>query len=348
MSGRIVLVSAAAVVAAAAASIAVLAGGPVGGQAERGDETAPSTSTAEVSVRDLTEREELDGTLGYGQTSELVVTGQGTLTSLADEGSTVDRGGVLAEVDGEPVVLLFGERAAWRALDTGSSDGADIRQLEENLVALGHGTAERLGVDEDWTWATTATVKAWQADLGVEKTGAVDLGSVVFAPSAVRIAGHLVEEGAPAGSPSFEVTGTTRVVTVDLAADRQGLVEPGRAVEIQLPGGSVVDGLVYSVSTVVEPPAQDGGDPTVEVVVAFVDPAGSGTLDQAPVDVDVVTVAVEDALTVPVEALLALAEGGYALERPDGTLVAVEVGAFADGFVEVTGDLAEGDRVVVA
>ena len=63
-----------------------------------------------------------------------------------------------------------------------------------------------------------------------------------------------------------------------------------------------------------------------------------------------VSVQAEDALSVPVEALLALAEGGYALERPDGSLVGVETGAFADGYVAVTptsGDLAEGDEVVV-
>ena len=61
---------------------------------------------------------------------------------------------------------------------------------------------------------------------------------------------------------------------------------------------------------------------------------------------------VEDALTVPVTALLALVEGGYAIEvvQPDGTttLVAVETGMFSDGFVEITGDgLFDGLSVVV-
>ena len=67
--------------------------------------------------------------------------------------------------------------------------------------------------------------------------------------------------------------------------------------------------------------------------------------------VSVVTSAAPGVTAVPVDALLALAEGGYAVERPvagGGTeLVAVEVGAFADGWVQVTGDLAEGDDVVV-
>ena len=67
--------------------------------------------------------------------------------------------------------------------------------------------------------------------------------------------------------------------------------------------------------------------------------------------VSVVTSAATGVLAVPVDALLALAEGGYAVERGGRRrhreLVAVEIGAFADGWVEVTGDLAEGDDVVV-
>ena len=56
-------------------------------------------------------------------------------------------------------------------------------------------------------------------------------------------------------------------------------------------------------------------------------------------------------LAVPVRALLALAEGGYAVERVTATgteLVPVELGAFADGYVQVTGTVAAGDTVVVA
>jgi hypothetical protein len=56
-------------------------------------------------------------------------------------------------------------------------------------------------------------------------------------------------------------------------------------------------------------------------------------------------------LTVPVDALLALREGGYAIEMvaADGTtyLTAVEVGLFDDDGVEVSGDFSAGDTVVV-
>jgi hypothetical protein len=57
-------------------------------------------------------------------------------------------------------------------------------------------------------------------------------------------------------------------------------------------------------------------------------------------------------LAVPVDAVLALAEGGYALEVVDEAgrthLVGVELGVFADGMVEVRGDIAAGDQVVTA
>lgn len=350
MRQRTVVATAAALAAVTVAGGLVLTGGDAGGQDAAGDDddrAGGASATAPVTRRDLTEREELDGTLGYGESRPLRLSANGTVTDVAEEGSIVDRGGVVAEVDGEPIVLLLGESAMWRALDAAVSDGDDITELEENLIAMGFGTEDELGPDDDWTSATTDAVEAWQEALGVEETGRLELGSVVFSPTAVRVAGHDVEVGAPASGAALTVTGTTRIVTVDLEATRQGLVEPGQAVEVGLPDGTVVDGVVYSVSDVVDPPEQQGGTATVEVVIAFVDQASSGTVDQAPVDVDVVTVAVEDALTVPVEALLALAEGGYAVERPDGSLVAVEVGGFADGFVEVRGDLAEGDEVVV-
>jgi hypothetical protein len=78
--------------------------------------------------------------------------------------------------------------------------------------------------------------------------------------------------------------------------------------------------------------------------------AGAAGLDAAPVDVQLTRDAATGVLAVPVRALLALAEGGYALEVVDGAttrLVGVETGAFADGYVEVTGDIADGDDVVV-
>ena len=70
-------------------------------------------------------------------------------------------------------------------------------------------------------------------------------------------------------------------------------------------------------------------------------------------NVEITTESVENVLAVPVDALLALAGGGYALEVADGRvhrLEAVAVGLFddAEGLVQVSGrGLSAGQRVVV-
>ena len=89
------------------------------------------------------------------------------------------------------------------------------------------------------------------------------------------------------------------------------------------------------------------------VEVQPTDPAATGSLDQAPVQVGITTKVVNSVLSVPVTALVGKSGGGFAVEivRDGGRreLVAVKVGLFdtAGGRVEVEGDLGEGDQVVV-
>lgn len=352
-----------ATIAAAGGALAVLAAGVIAWRAgdddgpTAGADDAPATTTAEVTVRDLEERTEVDGTLGYGDTSQLSLATQGTVTWLPPEGTVIDRGQPVAQVDDRPVPLLFGDRPLWRELGPGVEDGPDVELVEANLVALGVVTADELTVDQEWTAATTDALQEWQDALGLEDSGRLAPGDVAVQPAAVRVAAHVAELGGQAGGPVLEVAGTTRQVTVDLEATRQGMVAVGQAVEVELPDGTVVTGTVASVGTVAETPEGAADDPTadqtptVEVTVSLDDPAAAGALDEAPVTVSVVTTAAQGVTAVPVDALLALAEGGYAVERSvagGGTeLVAVEIGAFADGWVQVTGDIAEGDDVVV-
>ena len=119
------------------------------------------TSTARVTTKDLAETKDVQGTLGYGATRDIAFAGRGTVTALADVGTTVGRGGKLGEVNGQPVTLFFGDRPAWRDLQPGVSDGADIEQLEANLIALGYGTHYRLGPNRQWNNETTDAVKRW-------------------------------------------------------------------------------------------------------------------------------------------------------------------------------------------
>ena len=172
---------------------------------------------------------------------------------------------------------------------------------------------------------------------------------MVYEPGALRVTKHLAEVGAQAGGPTLQVTDTTRAVHVDLDASRQADVHLDDAVQVELPSGERVGAKVSSIGTVAT--AQDGSS-SIPVELALEDPAASGDLDQAPVSVLITTSSAQDVLAAPVQALLALAEGGYAVEKVTGAtttkLVAVTLGPSADGWVEVEGDVAEGDQVVVA
>jgi peptidoglycan hydrolase-like protein with peptidoglycan-binding domain len=245
----------------------------------------------------------------------------------------------------------------------GMSPGRDVAELNANLRALGYGRS--LGGDA-FTSETEAAVRSFQSRHGLPVTGRLLLGSVVFEPGPVRVTsvtptlGATVQAGAVLG-----ITSTRREVTIALDAAQQTNVRVGDPVTITLPDNSTTPGRVSFVGTVATTPSSDnngssggggGGSssPTIEVDVAPSDPAATGRLDQAPVNVSITTGSVSNALVVPVNALLALSSGGYALEEVQAggvhRLVAVQLGLFddADGLVQVTGpDVAAGERVVV-
>jgi hypothetical protein len=320
-----------------------------------GRSSTTTVSTAKVTTRDLVQTTDLDGTLGYGETRDLTIGGGGTVTAVVPTGTIVDRGNDLIEIDGRPVVLMIGARPLWRPLAEGVTDGPDVQQLEENLIALGFGTAEELGPNQTWTRATTNAVKNWQESRGLAKTGMVDRSQISFQPAAVRIAQNTATVGSPAGGPIAKVTSVVKAVDVALSAKKQSLVKVGDKVQIVLPDNTTRAGTIASIGNVATAQGGQGGqqgDATIAVKVTFDDPATAPKLDQAPVKVRVTTNAARNVMAVPVSALLARSGGGYVLERltAEGITeqVPVQLGTFADNFVQVTGDIKVGDEVVVA
>jgi peptidoglycan hydrolase-like protein with peptidoglycan-binding domain len=318
----------------------------------------PRTATAQVVRRTLASRETVDGTLGFADDDNLVNRRQGTITWLAAEGATVGRGQTLYKVDDQPVPLLYGSLPFYRELRVGADDGADVTQLERNLAALGYDPGT---VDDHFSSATRDALEQWQDDLGLPKTGVLAPGDVGVAPGALRVGEHKTGVGAPAGQGQtvMTTTSTDREVSIDLDAAKQSFVKVGDRVEITLPSGRTTSGKVSSVSRVAKStPSGDsagGGNDTtttVAVTVSLDHPKDTGALDQAPVDVDITTATAKNALAVPVTALLALVEGGYAVEVQDAGgarhLVRVKLGLFAEGLVEVSGNgLRPGTTVVV-
>lgn len=338
-----ILLAGLAVGAVAAMSGAEHRSRPVGG---------PRRPTAVVVRRDLIARDSFDGTLEYADARALMSGIGGTVTWLAPEGSAVRRAERLYRVDTTPVRLLYGDVPAWRSMSDGT-EGRDILQLERNLAVLGFTDSGDMDVDGDFDDDTKQALVDWQEAVGSEDDGVADLGEIVFLPGPRRVGSHVTALGAPiaAGAQVMETTSTEQVVSLDLQASRQELARRGATVQVELPDGRTVPGRITDVGDVAErDPEDEDADPTIEITVAL--RGRPLRLDQAPVDVSLATEVARAVLAVPVEALLALAEGGYAVEVEDGAgarLVAVETGLYADGYVEVAGQgLTEGTRVVVA
>jgi peptidoglycan hydrolase-like protein with peptidoglycan-binding domain len=353
------------VVAFAAGALVLAMGGYAWlGAAAVDDEATASDAptevhTATVERRDLARTASYDGTLGYGDEMALPGSAMGTITGVPDEGAVIDFGEELYEVDGKPVVLLPGEVPAYRRLAYSEGPGDDVRQLEQFLADAGFGD-EGLVTDTEWTGDTTEAVQRWQESLGLAATGEIEVGQVVFWPTPVRVESHAKELGSPADGSVLSVTGTSESVTVDVDADERERFAVGDVVAIELADGTRSSGTVTEVGqpeSSSDPYAMPGaGSSTASITIALDDTTtgGASTDAGASVEVHLTLRTAEDVLAVPVSALLALAEGGYAVEVDEGAatrLVGVKLGLFADSSVEVTptadGQLAEGDEVVV-
>jgi hypothetical protein len=293
-----------------------------------------------------------ESTLTQGEASVATYGQNAMFTMLPKVGQIVRRGEPLYAIGGEPAFLFYGGVPASRAFMPGMSAGADVAELNRNLRGYGAPSGDA------FTAATTVAIERFQSAHHVPATGNFPLGSVVFEQGAVRVTSVTPTNGSPVQpGPVLGITSIRRVVTIALDASQQSSIKVGDQVVITLPDNSTTPGHVSFVGTVATVPSDNGNgssSPTIEVDVTADHPAATGRLDQAPVDVSITTATVRNVLAVPVNALLALAGGGYAVEQvqPSGVrqLVGVSVGLFDDaaGMVQVSGSgLAAGQRVVV-
>jgi hypothetical protein len=333
-----------------------------GGAASLGaPDNGSTTSLATVTRRALSSQTSVNGTLGYAGSSAVVNQAAGVITALPAVGQVAKQGQPLYQVSGAPVVLLYGSTPPYRSLAEGSSasdvTGPDVAELNADLVALGYATKAELNPrSNEFSWWTKHALEKLQAHLGVSQTGGLDLGQAVFLPTAARVTAVSATLGAPAqpGAAILTTSSTARVVTVQLDAAQQSDIKVGDTVTITLPNNQTTPGMVTMVGTVAAAPPGSGNAPTVEVDITPSDPSATGSLDQAPVEVAITTASVQSTLVVPVDALLALGGGGYAIEVVGAggghSLVPVTLGLFDDssGLVQVSGaGVAAWQRVVV-
>ena len=332
-------------------------------------------ATARVVRTTLTNTVSVGGAIGY-RGSYTIAARSGpntTYTWLPQAGVVIREGERLYALNNQPVPLLYGAIPAYRTFSLGISNGADVRQLTRDLIALGFGG--ELARSSYFSSATAAAVERWQRALGLAVTGKIQLGQVVFEPGPIRVTSVTASVGAAGGGTVLTATSTTPIVNVDLDVSDEYLVKPGDPVTVVLPNGtSSVGGRVTTVGSVATCPGGGGiglGDGSSSAGQSPCESAGSGNssnptvplsiklhhappgarLDQAPVNVNITTERANHVLAVPVNALLALAGGGFGVDVVTGKtsrLVGVSTGLYSNTLVQVSGArISPGVRVEV-
>ncbi|MEM9133943.1 MAG: peptidoglycan-binding domain-containing protein, partial [Actinomycetota bacterium] len=289
----------------------------------------------------------------------------GEFDSIASPGE-VANGDLLYVVDDEPVAALLtddDELVLDRNLFNGVSDGDDVEAVEQLLADLGYDADGDLEVDDTFDGATAEAVEDWQEDLA-DEWDEVDVDAVIR-PADLAVVPTGTVLGDPVDRTSDTVaTGSVlftsiavdgaRIVTTAIDVAEQSTLAEGDTVDIEFPDGATVAGTVTHLATTSTlDPTNPNAEPQLDVEITLSEvPAEVERFSELDVDVLLVDELTAGATVVPASALLATAEGGYAVEVVDDaatgatTLIEVEPGSFTDGFVAVTG-ITPGTAVVV-
>ena len=333
-----------------------LAGGVVAAAAGRGRRASPAAAaspapaepprrrgaTATVERRDLVDRENLAGTLGYADAGTLAAgASRASLTALRDPGSVITRGHSLYDVDDEPAAfLLYGALPAWRDFAPGMTDGEDVRQLERNLRALGlrpRRRRRRLGLGRRPTPSSS-----FQRDRGLDDDGTLARGEVVFRPGATRIGeakaavGDQVAPGRPLAEHLLDRARRDRRPRRRAASGSRARATGDRrpARPARTANGRITD--VGKVATKAQPGRRRRRS---TVTIALARPRRGRASTRRRSTSASPSSAASDVLAVPVKALLARQGGGYAVELAGRRHRArSSPGLYADDLVEVEGD----------
>jgi peptidoglycan hydrolase-like protein with peptidoglycan-binding domain len=289
-----------------------------------------------------------------------------TIDHQAAAGTNVGTGTVLYWSNGLPVIAIEGDAAATpvlsRSLSVGVTDGADVKLFEQALTALGFNGDGAMTVDDHFDGATATAAAAWLASLGVTAdpaSVAIPAGAFVVVPSGLSVGAALVPDGTVLAGDSVvqSLTAPSRQVTTT-APVSDDTFALGAKIDVEFPDGTVQPGTVVDVGNVATNTTNTpGATPSVTITIGVDNiPSSVDSFVEIPVTLRVVSASVPNAIVVPVSALLALKEGGYAVQEvtgkaADGTdqtkLVGVTPGLFSNGFVQVQGNLTANTDVVV-
>lgn len=254
-------------------------------------------------------------------------------------GEEVVQGSTLYLVNQRPVVIAQGSVPAYRSLGNGA-EGEDVAQLQGLLQALGYFAG---ALDGEAGSRTVSAIKAWQKSLGVDETGTVELGDVIFVPTLptrASLDGEVIARGKPVsgGEPVLLGLPQSPVFTLPVTEAQSAMIPTGTAVQITSPAGNVWE--AFAGDRASDPQSQ-------AIVVTLTGPEGQAVCADSCSEVPIVgesllptkiiTVPTVQGLVVPSSALLTEASGQIVVVDTEAVRIPVTVVASARGMSVVEG-----------
>jgi peptidoglycan hydrolase-like protein with peptidoglycan-binding domain len=304
--------------------------------------------TAQVVRMTLQDTAVLQGTASHVTLGTLRSAGQGRVTKVdVGEGSTVNVGDELFQVDGRPTVAVNGSFPFWRDLQEGAT-GADVAQLKD--VLRGDGYHPSRADNQSFESTTTTALKAWQKRHGFAQDGVLKTTDTQVAAWPARIGPVKVGVGdfvAPGAALTTVVATQLQISLTLTAADRQQL-QVGQQAQIAIAAtgktaGGTITALDNSATTDAQGNKTYGGTVKVE--------GGLDVLEGASVKVTVIIQEAKDVVAVPVAAVVADGTGKPEVRVQDARgkikQVPVTTGLTDGAYTEIKSGLAAGQTVIL-
>lgn len=332
-------------------------------QAANAEAPPPSVITATVERRtvedalvtrgDVVVLEAVDVLAGRRLVAEPAVLTKGSPAA----GDEAVAGSPVVEINGRPVLLLPGRFPAYEDLGPGSS-GPLVAQLQTALASLGRKSGDPSGTFGD---STAAAVRALYQAAGYPAQDRLPMAEVAFVPSLpAKVASTTAVEGANAASASLVIAAGKPVVVIK--SDVQLLQAAGDKPKVRLANeltGDSADGTLQQMTGTMstntgnskEPEGKESRPEHDGHLVVVPDKQLPSSWLGANVRVTVVLgTNAGETLAVPVSAVRTDATGRTVVSvMREGEPIDVEVvpGLTGGGFVQIDGQIAAGDEVVV-
>lgn len=299
---------------------------------------------AEASSEVMAPQVFMPGTVVSRNDSRIAAEISGRVISVVPEGTSVQQGDVIAEIDNRNLKLQLERNhsqikrleARIRFLE------ADLKRVKE-LAETNHTPASR--VDEAQSQLDMTTEELAQAKLNLDQT-TVDLErTMVRAPFPGRVVERLAQAGeySTPGRQIVRLVDTSHLeVSAQAPVNLAGVLSDNQRVALRQ-GSSFSDATIRALI-----PVGDAVSRTMEIRVAV--PEGASFVVGAAVQVGLPSSAPEQVVAVPRDALVLRREGTYVFRvKDDNTAerLTVRTGAANGALVAVMGNISNGDRVVI-